>query len=159
MAKWILFFLVFTLSSCASVPDDRSRIVGSWKIVSFDIEFKDSGERRAIYGKSPKGYIIFTAEGRTMSYLEAETRKAPNTDEERAAAFRTMLAYTGKYRIEGDRFTTSVDGAWNVAWVGTDQARTFKLDGNRLEIVTQWNPAPLYNNRMTRGVLVCEREK
>jgi hypothetical protein len=159
MFRPALILLAFALSSCASIPDDRSRIIGTWKIVSFDIEFQDSGERRAIYGKSPKGYIIFTPEGRTMSYLEAETRKAPQTDEERVAAFRTMLAYTGKYRIEGDKFTTSVDGAWNVAWVGTDQARTFKLDGNRLEIVTQWNPAPIFNNRVTRGVLLWERER
>lgn len=159
MLKRVLIFLVFILASCASIPGDRAKFVGSWRVVSFDVEFQDSGERRAIYGKSPRGYIVFTPEGRTMSYLEAETRKAPNTDEERVAAFRTMLAYTGKYRIEGDKFTTSVDGAWNVAWVGTDQVRTFKLEGNRLEIITQWNPAPLYNNRVTRGVLVWEREK
>jgi len=159
MLKGVLILLAFGLASCASLSGDRAQIVGSWKVVSFDVEFQDSGERRAIYGKSPRGYIVFTPEGRTMSYLEAETRKAPTTDEERVGAFRTMLAYTGKYRIEGDKFTTSVDGAWNVAWVGTDQVRTFKLEGNRLEIVTQWNPAPMYNNRVTRGVLVWERER
>ena len=116
--------------------DDRSGIVGTWKIVSYEIEFQDTGERRAPFGKTPKGYFIFTPEGRTMSYLEAEFRKPPKTDEERAAAYRTILAYTGKYRVEGDKFVTAVDGSWNVIWTGTEQARNFKLEGEQLRIVT-----------------------
>lgn len=159
MIKWAVVVGAFALSACATIAGDHAKLVGTWRIVAFYLEFQDNGERRATFGKSPKGYIIFTPEGRTMSYLEAESRKAPRTDEERSAAFRTMIAYTGKYRVEGDRFTTSVDGAWNVGWVGTDQARTFKLDGNRLEIVSQWGPAPIYDNRVVRGVLLWEREK
>ena len=156
-----LAIAVFGLIAFAQpvVAQDRSAIVGSWKLVSYEVEFQDTGERRAIFGKSPKGYIIFTPEGRTMSYLEAETRKPPKTDEERAAAFRTIIAYTGKYRVEGDRFVTSVDGSWNVFWTGTDQERHFTLASGQLRIVSQWGPAPAFENRMVRGVLVWERER
>jgi hypothetical protein len=159
MDKWLAVFLVSFLVGCATMADDRSKLVGTWKVVTLEIEFQDTGERRPTYGNAPKGYIILTPEGRAMSYVEAETRKLPRTDEERAAAFRSIIAYTGKYRVEGDRFITKVDASWNVVWVGTEQVRTFKFDGDRLHVVTQWSAAPLYANRMTRGILVLERER
>ena len=50
--------------------------------------------------------------------------KAPKTDGERSAAFQTLTAYTGRFRIRGDKWITTVDGAWNVEWkrdgTGTD---------------------------------------
>jgi hypothetical protein len=159
MFRSMLAVLGYVVFAQLAIADDRSALTGTWKVVTFEIEFQDTGERSPVFGKAPKGYIIFTPEGRTMSYLEAESRKPPKTDEERAAAFRTMIAYTGKHRIEGDRFITSVDGSWNVAWNGTEQERQFKLEGGQLRILTQWNPAPLYDNRVTRGVLVLERER
>ena len=94
-----------------------------------------------------------------MAYLEAETRKPPKTDEERIAAYRSIIAYTGKYRLEGDRWITRVDGSWNVTWTGTDQERVFKFEDEQLHVVSQWNLALAYDNRMVRGILVWEREK
>jgi hypothetical protein len=37
----------------------------------------------------------------------------PPDDAEAAALLRSMLAYTGRFRMEGDREVVSVDGAWN----------------------------------------------
>ena len=79
-----------------------------------------------MYGKNPRGYIILKQEGRMMAVLEGEGRKVPRTDEERLAAFRTIVAYTGIYRVEGDKWVTKVDASWNPAWNGTEQARTFR---------------------------------
>lgn len=156
---WALALVASSLAACASVADNRAPIVGDWKVLSYELEFQDTGERRAVFGKSPKGWIVLTRDGRAVSYLEAENRKAPKTDEDRAAAFRSLVAYTGKYRVEADRFITKVDGAWNVFWIGTEQARFFKVEGERLHITTQWGAAPVYDNRMVRGILVCERER
>jgi hypothetical protein len=159
MSKWIALLAGCLAAGCATMQDDAAKLVGSWRLVSFHSEIQDSGERAPLYGDAPRGYIVFTPEGRTMSYIEAAGRKQPQTEDERAAAFRTLLAYTGKYRVEGDKFITSVDGAWNAVWVGTDQVRNFKLDGNRLQIVTNWAKAPIYKNRVGRAVLVWERER
>ena len=155
-----LIVLVFAVL-CAQpvVADESPNVMGVWKLVSYDLEFQDSGERRAVFGQSPKGYIIFTSEGRMMAYLEAEKRKPPKTDEERVAAFRSIIAYTGKYRLEGNRWITKVDGSWNVTWTGTDQERVFTFEGDQLHVISQWNPALAYDNRMVRGILVWEREK
>lgn len=38
----------------------------TWKLVSFDIEFQDGSPRQALFGQHPKGFVIFTAEGRSL---------------------------------------------------------------------------------------------
>jgi hypothetical protein len=50
-------------------------------------------------------------------------------------------------------------GAWNVEWVGAEQARSFVLEGGRLTVTGQWNANPLYGGRVARGHLTFEREK
>ena len=49
--------------------DPQTRIVGSWRIVSYELEFQDGSERRFPFGTHPNGYLIFGADGRMMSYL------------------------------------------------------------------------------------------
>jgi hypothetical protein len=135
-------------------------MLGVWRLVSYDVEFQDTGERRPFFGKKPVGYIIFTPEGRMMAYLEAENRKAPQTIEEQAAAYRTINAYSGKYRLEGDKWVTKVDAAWNVSWVGTDQERFYKLDGKQLHVISQWvSGGPAVEGRTVRGLLTWERDQ
>lgn len=70
-----------------------------------------------------------------------------------------MNAYTGRYRVEGSHWITKVDGAWNVEWVGAEQARAFTLTGDRLAVISQWNINPLYGGRVARGRLTFERER
>jgi hypothetical protein len=157
----LLIGVAFSLSVAGAQKgaDPQTRIVGSWRIVSIELEFQDGSERRFPLGNHPNGYLIFGADGRMMGYLEAEKRTSPKTDEERATAYRTMNAYTGRYRVQGDKWITRVDGSWNVEWVGTEQERSFAIDGDRLRVVAQWNPNALYDGKMTRGILTFEREK
>jgi len=160
MLRWLSVIFVSTLVAQPASAGDRSKMLGVWRLVSYDLEFQDTGERRPFFGKKPVGYIIFTPEGRMMAYLEAETRKAPQTPEEQAAAYRTLQAYSGKYRLEGDKWITKVDAAWNVSWVGTDQERFYKFDGKQLHVITQWvRGTATVDNRMVRGVLTWERDQ
>ena len=64
-----------------------------------------------------------------IGILTGEQRKKPETDEDRVAAFRSMAAYSGIYRVEGDRWVTKVDVSWNESWTGTEQMRFFKGRG------------------------------
>ena len=41
-----------------------------------------------------------------------------------------MIAYTGRWWIDGEKFVTQVDGAWDPGWVGTEQVRHFVFDGH-----------------------------
>lgn len=55
-------------------------------------------------------------------------------DTERAAVHKSMLAYSGKYRVEGQDLITTVDISWNEEWNGTEQRRHFRIEGDKLFI-------------------------
>ena len=92
-----------------------------------------------------------------MVLLTGEGRKAPNTDQDRAELLKSMVAYTGMYRVEGDKWITTVDVSANPAWVGTEQTRSFRVTGDRLQEMTAWAARP--DNRMARAILTYERAK
>ena len=80
----------------------------------------------------------------------------PRCHDEAAAAMRTMFAYTGVCRFEGDRWTTTVDVSWNPAWHGTAQVRSVKLDGDRLDVTSAWAMSPNLG-KVTRAIVTWER--
>jgi hypothetical protein len=128
-------------------------------LVSFHTELQDSNERIQPWGADPNGYLIFGTDGRMMVLITAKVREPGNTDEKLAALFRTMMAYTGRYRIDGDRFITKIDSSWNEAWNSSEQERFYKLDGDILEVFTAWMPNPLVSgNSLGRGILSFRRE-
>ena len=133
-------------------------LVGLWRLVGFDIEYQDTGERKATYGERPRGYLALLAQGRMIAIITAEERKVPVTDADCAAALRSMLAYSGMYRVEGDKWITKVDVAWNEAWMGTDQIRFFAFDGDELLITSAWLTSANEPGRSIRGILRWERE-
>jgi hypothetical protein len=137
----------------------HDELCGSWRLVSFHTEFQDSRERTQPWGADPRGHLVFTPDGRMMVLVTAKAREPGTTDGQAAALFRTMMAYTGRYRIEGDRFVTTIDACWNEAWNGSEQQRFFRRDGDTLEVSTAWMPNPLAaGNPIGRGMLVFERE-
>jgi len=155
-----LLLCTFVLCSVAqpSFAEDRSKVVGLWKPVSYEIEVQATGQKGPVMGQNPAGYANFLPEGRVFFILTGEARKPAKTDQERAELFGTLIAYTGKYRIEGDRWITKVDVAWNPEWVGTEQARTFKIDGDRLQVLTPWRVMPNWAEKgMTCGIVTFER--
>jgi hypothetical protein len=137
----------------------ESSPVGTWKLVSFVSEDVQTKERKSQYGEHPNGYAVITPEGRLMAIITAEGRQVPLTAEDRDTAFRSEVAYSGRYRVEGSKLVTKVDIAWNEAWVGGDQARFFRIQGDTLYIETALAPNLDFSGRMMRGILTWEREK
>jgi hypothetical protein len=138
-------------------------LIGTWKLISEEVEIQATGEKApalAALGQSPAGYVIFTAEGRLMTVVTADGRNPPTTVQERAELLNNMVAYTGKYRLEGDKWITTVDVAWNPEWVGTEETRFFKIEGDRLAVVSQWRVMPNWPEKgMQRSILVWEKVK
>lgn len=134
-------------------------LIGSWRLISFHVELQDSKERQYQYGKNPTGRLILTPEGYMAAIAVAEGRKAGNGDANEAALMRTMIAYTGKFHTEGNRFVTEVDSSWNEAWTGTNQERYFELKDNQLDIITAWQKHPVIpESPPVRGILSWRRE-
>ena len=97
-----------------SLGGDQGSVVGTWKLVSYEVEAQASGERGPVMGQSPTGYAAFLPEGRVFFMLTGEARKPGKTDRERADLLSTLVAYTGTYRLDGDKWTTSAS-----SWPGT----------------------------------------
>jgi hypothetical protein len=142
------------------MSETQSSVLGTWKLLSLDVEFQATGEKQQPYGPNPDGYLILTPEGRMMAVVAAKERKPGLKVEEQADLLRTLIAYTGTYRLSGNRFITKVDVSWNQVWTGTEQERFFELKGDRLSIVTARLPNPnLPGGPIVRGGLVFERSK
>lgn len=55
--------LLLALSATASAQGLRDRIVGTWDLVAAEVKAPD-GKISYPFGKSPKGILIFTSDGR-----------------------------------------------------------------------------------------------
>jgi hypothetical protein len=151
--------VVLLLLGAAALADDKSAIVGTWKLVSVVYEDQETKERTPVLGEHPKGYQIATPEGRWLALVTADGRPVPKTDEDRARALRTMIAYTGRYRVEDGKVITKVDAAWNEAWVGSEQIRFIRFDGDLLYIESPPMPHPNVNNRVVRVIVTWQRDQ
>jgi hypothetical protein len=137
----------------------RKEIVGTWKLVSVVYEDQATKERTPIYGDHPRGIQIATPEGRWLALMTGENRPVPKTDEDRAEALKTMIAYTGRYRVENGKVITKVEAAWNEAWVGGEQVREVRIEDDKLYIESPPMPHPNMNNKIVRVIVEWEREK
>ena len=157
IVKWGVLAVVMLLAVAPCFAADGVPIVGMWRLVSFEREYQATGEREYPMGKTPTGYILFLPEGRMAVVITGEGRKAPTTDQDRAGLFNSLVAYTGMYRVDGDKWITTVDVSANPAWVGTEQTRSFRVTDDRLQEMTAWAARP--DKGMARGVLTYERAK
>ena len=76
-----------------------------------------------------------------------------------AALLKSLMVYTGKYTIDGDKLTTDVDLSWNEILTGTSQVRFFKLEGDKLSIRTAEQASAVYPGKKVVGTLTWERER
>ena len=137
----------------------RQKIVGVWKLVSVVYEDQATKDRTPVLGEHPRGRQIATADGQWLAVVTADGRPIPKTDAERARALQTMIAYTGRYRVEGGKVITKVEAAWNEAWVGGEQVRLVRFEGDRLFIESPPMPHPNVNDKIVKIVVIWEREK
>lgn len=113
-------------------------LTGAWTLVAAFIE--PPGAARFDYlGPDPRGRLILDPSGWMIALLTANERSG-----DAAALLGSMMAYTGRYTADAASFTTHVDAAWVPDWVGTDQRRTYALDGDRLTIRTAPGPHPAF---------------
>jgi hypothetical protein len=136
-------------------------VVGAWRLVSLTEEETANKVVHKPLGEHPLGLIIFTADGYMAFIMADPSRKAAAapkaTDAEAAALYRTMAAYSGKYRLDGDKLTNHPEIAWNQAWNGTDQHRIVAISGNTLTVTTTPFVSPFYGAEIV-SVLAFERE-
>src|SRR5258707_6211768 len=150
---------VAVVAFCVNAPSRGAEhsVVSNWKLVSYISEELATGKKTDQLGEHPKGYLIYTPQGRMMGLVVHETRSPPKVDEDRINLHKYMVSYSGRYTVEGDKVVHHIDVSWNEDFTGLDLVRCVKVEGDRLTITT----APGKNaitGAESIGVLVSERE-
>ncbi len=156
-----IIFSVLLLASLVApaLADEKEQIVGTWKLVSVMYEDQETKTLTPVLGNNPRGSQIATRDGRWLALVTADNRPVPKTDEERAQALRTMISYSGRYKVEGNKVTTKVEIAWNEAWVGGEQVRFVRFEGDKLYIESPPMPHPNVGGKVVRVIVLWQREK
>jgi len=74
-----------------------------------------------------------------------------------AELFRSLVAYSGKWSIDSEKFATEVDIAADPTWVGTTQVRYYTFDGQTLSLRTAPLELPAHPGR--KVVVYADWEK
>ncbi|MFT8467912.1 lipocalin-like domain-containing protein [Acetobacter syzygii] len=136
----------------------RQSLIGTWELVSYKVEEKETGAFINPMGPAPRGRVVFTPDGWVAFNLEGSNRLAATTDADRAQLMKTLVAYIGRYRVEGDQWITSVQTAWAPEWVGTEQRRTVIVNGQYADVVTPWRKMPNWAaGRLSRSIIRFRR--
>ena len=139
MSAVALAFLLM-LPEPLAAQDLASSIVGTWKMTSFARKELATGKTARTYGDHPQGYAHYTKGGHFLIFAVAQDRKKNEnifaTDAERVELFKTMFAWGGTYRTEGNNVIYNVDIAWVQSWVGTTRTYQVEIAGNKLTVAT-----------------------
>jgi hypothetical protein len=146
-----------TQGAFADQGDDEAAadsLIGTWKLVSLEAENPATKERRTI-DRNQHGYLVVTPD--RLTSMVASGGGGGQFSGPGFSGPRPLLAYTGAYKIEGDRIITRVDLAWTDDWVGRDQTRVFRIEGDKLylEFVSQGQKP----QNAPRSMLVWERSR
>lgn len=131
--------LLLTLGLLASSPI-QDRLAGTWTLVSVD-NVQPDGTRVQPYGSHPDGRLMLDAQGRYAVQIFRPGRakfasgdKSKGTPEENRETVLGTNSHFGRYTVDeaGHRITFQIEHASFPNWEGTEQTRSFTLNGDEL---------------------------
>jgi hypothetical protein len=146
------------LTPVALADDATKQLVGTWKLTAWVVQVIGEDSREP-YGPNPKGRLIMTPEGHWMLLITGASRRPAKTTDEKAALLDSMIANSGKYRIEGAKITIRADMSSNEIGANEDQTRFFKVDGDKLALRTPEIASAVLPGKKVVGTLHWERER
>lgn len=155
-------------STVARAQTVREKLIGVWRLVSYEMKDKATGKVNLPYGSKPEGRITYDRAGRMSAQLMRPGRTPLKGKVPQAGAFAILasaseaelremtggfIAYYGTFDVSEPERTIvhHVKGCLLPNWVGTDLRRGYELEGNRRLVLIADTP------RAT-GRLVWERE-
>jgi len=143
------------------MPDDKDKLRGTWKLVSASSTDSAGAQLEPPYGTNPAGFLTYTADGRITALISYSARKPLSAGakgsallEEQAEAFKTFLAYGGRYRMNRDKVIHSIEISSIQNYVGKELVRSVKFEANRIVLLT---PPTMVNGKIQTIELVWER--
>jgi len=117
-------------------------LVGRWRLLSWSARDED-GEVTYPFGEKAEGTLVYTADGWLTVALAVGDRPNLSTedliggsDDERAEAFSTYIAYSGTYEVEGDVVVHRITMSLFPNWVGSERRRHVDLSADELVLTT-----------------------
>jgi hypothetical protein len=137
---------------------DNDELVGTWKLVSASSTTSTGERSETPHGLSPIGFLTYSEDGRVTALISYGGRKPLSVGggslEEQAEAFKTFLAYAGRYKRSGDKLVHHVEISSIQNYVNRDLVRRVRFEGNRIRLVTP--PTPV-NGKIQTVELIWER--
>jgi hypothetical protein len=141
--------------------NSNDRLVGTWKLVSASSAAASGEQNEPPYGINPVGFLTYTEDGRVTAMISHGGRKPlsigakpPALLEEQAEAFKTFLAYSGRYSLTGDKVIHSIEISSIQNYVNRELVRSIKFQGDQIVLVT---PPTMVNGKIQTVELVWER--
>jgi len=129
-------------------------ILGTWKLVSVSSSTAGGERNDSPFGADPTGFLTYTQDGRMSAIVSYGERKPlSSTDshlapvEEQAEAFRTFVAYAGRFTLNGDTVIHHVEVCSIQNWVGTDLIRGIKIEAEQIVLIS--SPTPVDGKTQT----------
>jgi hypothetical protein len=139
------------LIGLVAIPASAQSIEGRWKLVAAEDLRADGSVARHPWGPRPVGSIVVQGGACYLQIMSSDVpaftaADRPVNQQMSAALLSTYIAYSGPCTIDTKEgsVTLKVEAAWRPDYVGTEQKRFFKIDGNRMH----FGPAP---NSIGRG--------
>ena len=138
-----------------------SQLVGTWRLVSIEDTVAGKPQPAVDLGAHPVGFLMYQSDGHMCATLTDGDRPAWKdpampTDAEKIAYYDTFVAYCGTFKLDSEKSVVyhypSI--AWSPSFVGSTQARPFRLEGDKLIITVTEN---LGDPKMEKRVLVWQR--
>jgi hypothetical protein len=158
ICPFVLAMLLFGMPTAANAQTSNP-LFGTWRVTSFKLQVIGEEGEREFFGPNPKGYVILTPEPRIMAFIAADGRKPPTDQAEAATMLQSMIAYTGRIKLEPGKFTTDVEVSWNQLYIGKPQVRFYIVDGDKLTLLTPEQESAAVPGKRITSTLTFERQK
>ena len=152
MYRTICAFVLGLLASASCLA--QQSLASTYRMVSLTRVF--DGKPEEPKGKPPQGYLIITPKYYSQLVTDGG-RKYGASIAEKAALFDSLTAYSGSYRLDGNKIVVSVEVSSNEVFNGTQQTRDWQVQGNRL--IVSSGPRPFSRDPSKQVVTRLEWEK
>jgi ketosteroid isomerase-like protein len=145
-----------------SEPTARDRLIGTWRLISAEgLRPDGSLQPFAEFGAHPIGYLMYDKTAHMCVTLANPSPPrwadpAKPSDSERALTHKGMEAYCGTYEVrekEGQVIHRPELAEWP-HYIGSDQVRNFRLEGNHLILSLEETPP---NGEKRKSRIIWER--
>jgi hypothetical protein len=147
MGTAILATAAFAFFFTAVVAQSDDKLTGTWKLASATSTTSSGEKCEPPYGPNPSGFLTYTGDGRVSALISYAGRKpisfgaeTPALQAEQAEAFKTFLAYGGRYTLNGDKVSHHIEISSIQNFVGKDLVRTVKFQGDQIVLTTPPTP-------------------